>query len=74
MNVKFFSRPARSTSGHVVPVCFDEKFLTIPFVDSRTVYVDLAPVTLTSRSYTSSSAVPPEIRPPLKREFASEIW
>ena len=54
VNVKFFSRSTSKTAGRVTPVCFSQKFFTVPVVDSRTVYVDLAPVTLSSRSSSSS--------------------
>ena len=54
VNVKFFSRSTSKTAGRVAPVCFSQKFLTLPVVDSRGVYADLAPVTLSSRSSSSS--------------------
>jgi hypothetical protein len=54
VNVKFFSRPTSKTAGRVKPVCFAQKYFAVPVVDSRTVYVDLAPVTVSSRSSSSS--------------------
>jgi len=53
--VQYFSRSTTKTLGHVAPSMFQQKVFDLPHLDSRSIYVDLAPVTISSTSYSSSS-------------------
>jgi len=54
-HVQYFSRPMVKTTGHVAPSMFTEKMFELPHLDSRAVYVDLVPVSISSTRYSSSS-------------------
>lgn len=55
VHVQYFSRPVAKSASHIAPSLLTEKVFEIPHLDSRALYVDLAPVTISSTQYSSSS-------------------